>query len=35
MSHVQYKKTNWKEYEDVEGNNIIMWEFDAEDGVYK
>ena len=27
--HVQYKKTNWKEYEDVEGNNNV-WEFDAE-----
>ena len=27
--HIQYKKTNWKEYEDVEGNNNV-WEFDAE-----
>ena len=27
--YVQYKKSNWKEYEDVEGNNNV-WEFDAE-----
>ena len=27
--YVQYKKKNWKEYEDVESNHIII-EFDAE-----
>ena len=27
--YVQYKKENWREYEDVDGNNNVL-EFDAE-----